>query len=173
MEKVMKRIGIILFSVLVLLSLGGACNKSTPTDKELTEAEKEVKALQGMVLDAEGHIVFDKSTTGDLYLIGVESIEDATALAALYAGSGFTGEDYTRSLPEGKGTVQVTQGLGRLYYTVQFDVTGIPPFTLKIMKASKGSVGTGYSGTYQKCSICGFTWRSASSICPMTSKHGK
>ena len=150
---------------MALLAGFTACNGKLSSDQEVAE-------LKAMVLDQDGNIAFDQSTISGLYIIGVDSKEDAKDLASLYAGSGFSGQDYTRVIRD-KGTVKVACGNNGVFYTVTFKVEGIPAFTLDISEANgeNDKLGEGESGTYHKCGVCHKTWRSHSNVCPWTSKH--
>ena len=164
----MKKV-LIALSAIALLAGATACNGSLKGDKEVAE-------LKGMLLDSNGKLVFDESTVGGLYVLGVESREDATDLVGVYAGEGFTGENFTRTLAGNKGTVKVTRRSEGVFYSVQFGVEGIPAFTLDIIDSNgenKPVLSEGDSGTYHKCGVCHKTWRSHSNICPWTSKHPK
>ena len=163
----MKRIVIILFSFLALVAGAWTCDKTNPGDAEVQE-------LKSMVLDGNGNIAFDKTLVNGPYQIGVETIEDAAELVKLYVGEGFAGEEYTRTIPGDKGTIQVFPGKASIFYSVHFEVAGIPSFILNVKNGkTMGDMETGYSGTYHKCKVCGFTWKSTSSICPRTAKHGR
>ena len=157
-----------LVSLLALLAGFTACNGKLSSDQEVAE-------LKAMVLDQDGNIAFDPSTISGLYIIGVDSKEDAKDLASLYAGSGFTGKDYTRTIGD-RGTVKVAGSTNGVFYTVTFRVEGIPSFTLDITDANDENrpvspPAEGESGTYHKCGVCHKTWRSHSNVCPWTSKH--
>ena len=171
----MKRLSIILFSVLVLLAWAWACDKRNATDDSAQKGKEEVEALKSIVLDENGEIAFMRTLVNGPYEIGVETVEDAVELAKVYVGEGFTGEEeYTRTLSGDNGTIKVSSGKASIFYSVKFDVKDIPAFTLNIKNArSMGDIAAGHSGTYHKCNVCGFTWRSTSSTCPMKSKHGK
>ena len=165
----MKRIYIFFLAVIAALT---ACTteEEKRAEEERMAAEQEVAELKAMVLDAEGNIIFDKTLVNGPYQIGVENKEDAAKLATLYVGSGFTGEEYTRTLPLDKGTVKVSPGKASIYYSVAFDVKDIPQFTLNLK--DNRTISAGQSGTYHKCKICGFVWKGTSSVCPLTSRHG-
>ena len=163
----MKRFILITFSVLAILAGLSLCQKQDPE-------EKEIEALKGMLLDENGQIVFDRTLVNGPYEIGVENEEAALELAILYVGESFPGGEYTRTFSGDRGHIQAGPGRANIYYSVQFDVEGIPPFVLNIKDAvSMGAIETGHGGTYHKCNICSFVWRSTSSVCPMTAKHGK
>ena len=167
----MNRFSILILSVLAIMAGAASCNPDIIVDGDT----EEVKELKSMVLNEDGSIAFDRTLKNGPYQIGVETTEDAANLARLYVGCDFTGEDYTRTLKEDKGTVHAAPGKASIFYSVQFDVKGITPFTLNIKNASEmgDDMESGHSGTYHKCSVCGFTWRSTSTVCPMTSTHGK
>ena len=165
----MKRAIIILVSLLAMAALALTCKKDVP-------GEAEVQELKGIVLDGNGEIVFDRTLVNGPYQIGVDTEADAAALVRLYAGNGFEGAEYTRTLPGDKGAVRVSPGNANIFYSVYFEVDGIPSFTLNIKDAvamGDDEMGTGHAGTYHKCTVCGFTWRSTSSVCPMASTHDK
>lgn len=96
----MKRIVIAILSILVLATGVTACRKSVP-------GEDEVSRLRSIVLDAGGNIAFDRTLVNGPYHIGVDSREDAARLASLYVGDGFTGEEFTYTLPGDKGAVNI------------------------------------------------------------------
>ena len=162
-ENIMKRTILSVFSVLAILAGLSLCHKP-----ETSEAD----ALKRMVLDENGQIIFDRTIHDGPYQIGVEDVDAAALLTRLYVGDGFNGEEYTRTLSGNQGTVQVRLGVASVFYALDFNVDGIPSFTLFIKDArTMGDIGTGHSGTYHRCNTCGFVWRSASSICPMSSTH--
>ena len=138
---------------------------SDDDDSRLSEEKGilEVDELRALVLDAKGQIAFDFVETNGMYRIGLESLEDARNLTALYVGEGFTGQPYTRTLAGNKGTVQVRMGDNGVFYKVHFAVTGIPSFTLNLVDGSNG--GNAFD-IYHKCSVCGFSWMSTLNRCP-------
>ena len=163
---VMRRI-VALLSLLAVLAGFTACNGSLKGDQEVAE-------LKSMLLDANGNILFDATSVSGLYELGVESKDDATALVGLYAGSGFTGDNYTRTIAGNKGTVKVTKGSGGVFYSVRFGVEGIPAFTLDIVDyngENEPKKSEGDSGTWHTCNKCHKSWRGHSNVCPWTSKH--
>ena len=171
---VMRKV-VAIFSFLAVLAGFTACNGSLKGDKEVAE-------LKSMLLDGNGKIVFDETTISGLYEVGVDTREDAADLVGLYAGDGFKGDNYTRTLGGEKGTIKITKGSDGVFYTVRFGVEGIPAFTLDIVDANNenrpnssggGKTAEGDSGTYHKCGVCHKTWRSHSNVCPWTSKHPK
>lgn len=168
----MKRIVIIILSVLAILAGVTMCQKTLSPDKDNKEA-KEVQQLKAMILNEDGTIAFDKAAGNDRYQIGVENSEDAAKLASMYADKTVAQEEYTRTLPDGKGTVTVTLGKASIYYFVHFCIEDVPEFTLLIKNAKtiSGDITRGQGGTYHKCPVCGFSWRSTSNSCPMTATH--
>lgn len=170
----MKRILIITIAVLAVLGGVTVCKKSVSPAKDT----KEVQEIKAMILTDEGNLIFDKTSTGNnVYHIGIKNKEDATKLVQMYADNDLEEAPYVRTLPEGKGTITVNKGPEKssTFYIVLFEVEGIEHFTLEIKNAAgmarDGDIGTGHAGTYHKCNVCGFVWRSTSSTCPMTQKH--
>lgn len=165
----MKRIVIIIISILAILAGVTVCNNKVTPDND----NKEVKELKAMILNEDGTIAFDKAAGNDRYQIGVENREDAAKLAGMFAENIIAEDNYTRTLQNGMGTVTVSLGKASIYYSVQFCVKDIPEFTLLIKNAKTiaGDITRGQGGTYHKCPVCGFNWRSTSNTCPMTTKH--
>lgn len=170
----MKRILIITIAVLAVLAGVTVCKKSVNPAKDT----KEVQEIKAMILAEDGAPAFVKTTlSGNVYVIGVKNKDDATRLAQMYANNNLEEAHYVRTLSEGKGTITVDKGPEKssTFYIVLFEVEGIEQFTLEIKNAAgmtrDGDIGTGHAGTYHKCNICGFIWRSTSSACPMTQKH--
>lgn len=162
----MKKI-LYIFSAIAILAGFTACNKDMSGDKEVAE-------LKEMLLDDKGNVAFNETPMKGLYQLGVESKEDAAALAGIYAGSGFTGDNYTRTISGNKGLVKVTKGTEGVFYSVQFKVEGIPSFTLDIIDANgENNDAQGESGTYHKCLTCGRYWRGSRVECPWTPIHNK
>ena len=130
--------------MLLVLSMGCtlvACGDDDDNNQQLTnQGDREVAELKALVLDENSQITFDATETSGLYWIGVESLEDATNLAGLYAGKAFNGQSYTRTLADNKGTVKVDIGDNGVYYQVRFAVNGIPSFTLDIAEGSGGAI---------------------------------
>ena len=132
-------------------------------EKETGDGIRQVAELQALLLDDNGQVYFDATATDGVYQIGLESKADAQNLVSLYAGSGFTGQAYTRTLDDGKGQVVVTIGDNGVFYAVRFAVTGIPQFTLHLSDASGGGNSFGIN---HECSVCGYTWKSTFNRCP-------
>lgn len=148
----------------VVLFAGATLTLTACGDDEKDEGQgnSEVADLRALVLDENGQVFFENMGYG-VYQIGLESKQDATDLVALYAGSGFTGQAYTRRLADEKGTVTVAIGDDGVYYSVGFDVKGIPSFTLHLVND-----GTNALSTKHTCPVCGYTWRSPINRCPRT-----
>ena len=156
----MKKI-ITALSILAALAAFTSCNGSLKGDKEVSE-------LKAKVLDKSGNIVFDETSVSGLYQIGVESKESADILAGAYAGSGFDGSNYTRTLSGNKGTVKVTKGTDGVFWSVRFGVEGIPVFTLDIVDMNgENNESEGKSGIFHVCQHCGFRWKGATTTCPV------
>ena len=142
----------------VLVACGDE-NDNQPTG----QGNLEVAKLKALVLDEQGKIAFDATDTDGLYEIGLESLDDARDLTMLYAGNGFTGKAYTRTLADNKGTVQVSIGDDGVFYQVRFAVSDIPSFTLNV---SDGSGGGNTLSVYHSCAVCGMRWVSTIPRCP-------
>ena len=161
-----KKILNVFWTILILLCAGNtltACSSDDDENQPTGQGELEVAELKALVLDDKGQIAFDATDTKGLYQIGLESLDDARSLAALYAGKGFTGQAKTRTLPDNKGTVEVSIGDNGVFYQVHFAVAGIPEFKLNLCDGSAG--GNAFS-VYHKCNVCGFTWKSTFNRCP-------
>lgn len=182
----MKRVLLILAAAAVAIT---ACkkaddtkNQNPPCDQNADDeaAGKEaVEYLKGLIMDQDGNLLYDPTATNGLYYVGVDSKDDAKSLAVLFAPcGGFKGEDFTGTLPAGKGTVKITNGDKFLFYSVALDVESLPKFTLDIMDNNykeeippQDEPLDGISGTYHQCQICHKTWKSNKKTCPWQSTH--
>ena len=157
------------FSVIaVAAALFTSCQKHDPAGSD------ELSQLKALILDQDGNVIFDQTTVSGLYEMGAESNDDATALAAVYAGNGFKGSNYTRTLAGQLGTVKVQQGTNGVFYSIIFNVTDIPSFTLDLKDGNDENSWdlSGNSGTWHKCDVCHRQWKSANiNICPWTPVH--
>ena len=154
------------FGAAVMLTCAGAMltacgdgNDNQPTG----QGDLEVAKLKALVLDEQGKIAFDATETNGLYQIGLESLDDARDLTTLYAGRGFKGKAYTRTLADNKGMVQVSIGDNGVFYQVRFAVSDIPSFTLNV---NDGSAGGNTLSIYHSCNVCGMRWISTMPRCP-------
>lgn len=149
--------------MLMAMSYVLAACSSDNDEKKTGDGARQVAELQALLLDGNGQVYFDATDAPGVYQIGLESKDDAQSLVRLYAGSGFTGQAYTRILDDGKGSVAVSIGDNGVFYAVRFAVTGIPQFTLLLADATGGGNAFGINHT---CSVCGYTWRSTFNRCP-------
>ena len=148
---------------MAVVALVGFALTSCNDDNDSDQGKAEVAELKALLLDEHGQIAFDEAATEGNYQIGLVSLDDARNLTSLYAGKGFAGENYTRTLADGKGEVKVSVGDEGVFYQVFFAVAGIPSFTLNL---ADGSGGGNSFDIYHKCSVCGFTWMSTINRCP-------
>lgn len=149
--------------MLMTMSYVLAACSSDNDEKKSGDGIQQVAELQALLLDGNGQVYFDATDASGVYQIGLESKDDALSLVRLYAGSGFTGQAYTRILDDEKGSVAVTVGGDGIFYVVRFAVTGLPQFTLNLTDASGGGNAFGIN---HKCSVCGYTWTSTFNRCP-------
>ena len=157
----------ILYAFMLMLVGAGcaltACSNDSDENQPSTQGDLEVAKLKALVLDELDQIAFDRTNVNGQYQIGLLSQEDARSLTSLYAGQGFTGQAYTRTLADNKGQVVVSIGNNGVFYQVRFAVADIPPFTLNL---ADGTEGGNKLSAYHTCDVCGFKWASIYSRCP-------
>ena len=78
------------------------------SSKEL--GDKAVEELQSRLLDDEGNVIFGEANGQGYYDIGMETQADAQKLVAQYAKNYAGTANYTYTLPDARGTVQVDKG---------------------------------------------------------------
>jgi len=142
-----------------------------PPFEKVEIEDSEMAELKAMILNEDGSIAFDATKESGLYEIGVKTLEDATKLVEMYANSSIHGDHFVRTLPGNNGTITVDRVDDATFYIVLFSLNGIEEFTLLVMDARRMGMYGGHSGTYHQCNVCGFSWRSTSSVCPLTAKH--
>ena len=146
-----------------LMLLGMGCTLPACSDDDSDSlGNNQVQALKALLLDEYGQVFFDPMGEG-AYQIGLLSKQDAIDLIKLYVGSSFTGQPHAYTLDDDKGTVDVASGGDGVYYSVGFDVSGIPQFRLWMLNDG----GNAFSVKH-KCSVCGYTWTSTVNRCPRT-----
>lgn len=130
---------------------------------EMSGKEKS-EFLKKQVLDGKGDILFEKSENVEgVYLFAVSDPEDAHGLAeTLSCNYGWNGTSDTVELGDGFGSIRVAQSEKEgVYYTLVFNVTAFPGFTLEIAtpeyceseNASTSGISSG-SNRYWKCKSC-------------------
>lgn len=160
----MKAKYLILLAIAAIISFV-ACDKNNP------EQDAEMEELKAMILNQDGTVAFDQTKENGVYEIGVKTLEDATQLVEMYANSSIREDHYVRTLPDNNGTITIDRVDEATFYTVLFSLNGIEEFTLLVRDARRMGMYGGHSGTYHQCNVCGFSWRSTSSVCPLTAKH--
>ncbi|MBQ3630937.1 MAG: hypothetical protein II949_06830 [Prevotella sp.] len=150
----------VFLTALMLLAMGCTFAACGSDDDDDSQGNSQVAELKAVLLDENGRVFFDAMGEG-AYKIGVLSKEDAIDLIKLYVGSAFTGLPYIYKLDDNKGTVEVTIGDQGVYYTVAFNVEGIPHFRLLLLDEGGNAFGMRHT-----CKVCGYTWLSTVNRCP-------
>ena len=130
-------------------------------DNETGTGARQVAQLKALVLDEDGRVWFDATDEAGVYQLGLDSKADAQNLVGLYLDRDFSGQPCTHTLQDGRGTVSVAAGGEGVFYTVRFDVEGIPPFTLRLVSSGANAFGMRHT-----CRVCGYVWLSTYNRCP-------
>ena len=139
------------------------------SSKEL--GDKAVEELKSRLLDEEGVVVFGEKNEQDFYEVGIETQADAQKLVAQYAKNYAGTANYTYTLPDARGSVQVNKGNEEgVYYNLEIRVKSIPQIKLQVVEPNymEGDNKIRPFTSYD-CNDCGLKFKIpnlAAKICP-------
>ena len=139
------------------------------SSKEL--GDKAVEELQSRLLDDEGNVIFGEANGQGYYDIGMETQADAQRLVAQYAKNYAGTANYTYTLPDARGSVQVNKGNEEgVYYNLEIRVKSIPQIKLQVVEPNYMEGDNKIRPfTYYDCDDCRLTFKIpnlAAKICP-------
>lgn len=112
-----------------------SCSSDDDDNNSKELGDKAVKELQSKLLDEEGNVVFGETNDQGYYDIGMETQADAQRLVAQYAKNYSGTANYTYTLPDARGTVQVDKSNEEgVYYNLEVRVKSIPPIKLQVVE---------------------------------------
>lgn len=139
-----------------------SCNNDDDNKNNSKElGDKAVESLRTRLLDENGNVVFGELING-VYEMALQSEADAKEVVAHYVNNEkYNGEATTYNLPDERGKVRVEKGEEEgIYYSVEFNVKGIPSMTLQVVDLNyMEGENKYYPFTTYTCNTCTKTFK--------------
>lgn len=158
----MKKITFFL-SALMLMTFAGCSSDNEPTPEN--SGRDEYNLLLGTITTSGGDIAF-QSLSEDASVKGMVVCNEAESkqFCEVLLHSSWDGKNTTRTLPDGYGSFSIVKSEeAGVFHTVNFNIKGYAPFTLKLATAEYFNNDNfaissgGFKGTrYWKCKVCGY-----------------